>query len=125
MQEEIPREQWIRFFDDFSKRHQGWIVTLEVLGQDLGDQEHASQLPLVGISADLKDREISINVLVGDRPETHLTHIINTPGRVFAKEPEEPAHEALEIESGDGTKTLLSFSHIPPEEIERQLPQPT
>jgi hypothetical protein len=122
MQGEIPREQWIRFFDDFSKRHQGWVVTLEILGKDLGDQESATQLPLVGISADLKDRESSINVLVGDRPETHLTHIITKPGRVLAKEPEEPAHEALEIESGDGTKTILHFNHIPPEQVERQLP---
>ena len=38
---EIPREQWIRYFDDFSKNHEGWIVTLEVIGSDIGDQEEA------------------------------------------------------------------------------------
>ena len=119
---QIPREQWLRFFDDFSKQHQGWIVTLEVLGRDLGDQEHTTQLPLVGISADVKDRESNVHVLVGDRPETHLTHIIYTPARVLFKQPEEPAHDSIEIESQDGTTTLLSFSHVPIEQVERQLP---
>ena len=28
---EIPRDQWTRFFDDFSKQHEGWIVNWEVL----------------------------------------------------------------------------------------------
>ena len=36
---EIPREQWNTFFDDFSKKHEGWIVNWEVLGKDIGDQE--------------------------------------------------------------------------------------
>ena len=28
---EIPRERWVSFFDDFSKQHEGWIVTVEVI----------------------------------------------------------------------------------------------
>ena len=30
--QEIPRQQWVKFFDEFSKSHQGWIVSWEVLG---------------------------------------------------------------------------------------------
>ena len=62
---DIPREQWIKFFDDFSWRHEGWIVTLEVLGPDIGNQEEANNLPLVGISADVKARENQIEIIVG------------------------------------------------------------
>ena len=119
---EIPREQWVKFFNDFSKQHEGWVVALEVLRSDIGDQEEATKLPLVGISADVKDGESRINIAIGGRLDVHLTHGIDTPKRVWLKEPEEPAHETIAVESEDGTMTLVHFHHIPPEEIERLLP---
>jgi hypothetical protein len=122
---EIPREEWIRFFDDFSKKHEGWIVTVEVLGSDIGYQEEANGLPLVGISADLKDRENRIEIIVGGRVDADLTRIIEKPERVWIKQPQEVADEAVEVESKDGTKTLVSFHYVSPEEIERQLPDKT
>lgn len=118
---EIPREKWVGFFDEFSKQRKGWVVTVEVLGADLGDQEEANGLPLVGISADVRDRENRITIMVGDRPDAHLTRIINNPKRVWVKMPEEAAHEALEVEDEDGTRTLVSFRHILAEETDRQL----
>jgi hypothetical protein len=122
---EIPREQWVRFFNDFSKQHEGWVVTLEVLGSNIGAQEEVTRLPFVGISADVKDRENRIDIIVGGRPDAHLTHGINAPKRVWLKEPEEVAHEAVAVESEDGTTTLMRFEHLPPEETERQLPPKT
>lgn len=119
---EIPREQWPRFFDDFSRQHQGWIVNLELHGSELGAQEEASGLPLVGISADSKDRENQIEIIVGGRPDADVTRIINTPKRVWVKSPKVVGDEALEVESKDGITTLLSFHHVPPERFERQLP---
>ncbi|HEV2668281.1 MAG TPA: DUF5335 family protein, partial [Blastocatellia bacterium] len=87
---DIPREQWIRFFDDFSKNHEGWIVTLEVIGTDIGDQEEADRLPLVGISADLKAGENRIEIIVGGRPDADVTRFINGPKHVWVKEPRIP-----------------------------------
>lgn len=119
---DIPREQWIRFFDDFSKSHEGWIVPLEVVGSDIGDQEEASGLPLVGISADVKARENRLDIIVGGRPDADVTRFIEKPKHVWVKEPRAPGDEAIEVESEDGTSTLLNFHHIPPERTERQLP---
>ena len=119
---EITREQWIKYFDDFSKNHEGWVVTLEVIGSDLGDQEEASGLPLVGISADVKDRENRIEIIVGGRPDADVTRFIDTPKSVWVKESGIPGDEAVEVESEDGTKTLLNFHRVLPEQTERQLP---
>jgi hypothetical protein len=119
---EIPREQWIKFFDDFSKQHEGWIVNWEVLGCDIGDQEKTTRLPLVGISADVKGRAPRIDVMVGGRLDAHVAQIIEKPKRVWFKHPEQPGHEAIEVESEDGRVTLVTFSHIDPEEAERLLP---
>jgi Family of unknown function (DUF5335) len=119
---DIPREQWIRFFDDFSKNHEGWIVTMEVLGADIGDQEEVNNLPLVGISADLKARENRVEIIVGGRPDVDVTRFIERPKHIWVKEPGLPGDEAMEIESEDGIKTILNFHRIRPEETERQLP---
>ena len=120
--QEIPREQWPRFFDDFSRQHQGWIVNLELLGSEIGDQEEASGLPLVGISADSKDGENRLVIIIGGSPDADVTRIINAPQRVWVKPPRMPGDEAVEVESKDGVTTLLTFQRIPPERTERQLP---
>lgn len=120
---EVPRGRWIKFFDDFSKEHQGWIATVEVIGPEIGDQEEAAGLPLVGISADLKDAENRIEVTVGGRPDAHITHTINNPQTVELKPAAEAGDEAIEVKSDDGTITLVTFQHIMPEVVERQLPR--
>jgi hypothetical protein len=119
---DIPREQWVRFFDDFSKNHEGWIVTLKVIGADIGDQEEVSRLPLVGISADVKSHENRVEIIVGGEPGADVTRFIESPKHVWVKESRIPGDESIEVESEDGIKTLLNFHRIRPEETERQLP---
>ena len=120
---EIPRDQWIKFFNEFSKQHEGWIVTMDVIGSDIGDQEEAAGLPLVGISADLKDKANRIEIILGGRPDADLTRIVNNPKQVWFKDSEEVGDEAIEVESDDDVKTLFSVRHIPPNVTERQLPR--
>lgn len=119
---EIPREQWGKYFDDFSKKYEGWVVDVEELDSEIGDQKEAIGLPLVGISADLKDRENRVEVIIGGRPDADVTRIINAPKRVWVKEPQAAGDEVIEVESEDGTRTLITLRHVPPEETGRQLP---
>ena len=70
------------------------------------------------ILADLKNRENYIEIIVGNRPETHLTRTIPTPQRVWFKRPQ-PGLEAVEVESEGGRMNLVRFIYIP---LERQLP---
>jgi hypothetical protein len=104
----------------------GWITTVELIGPDLGDQQQAADLPLLGITADLKDRENRIEVTLGARfgsqEDAHLTHTINDPETVELKPADEEGHEAVKVKSADGTITLVTFHHIVPYTVERQLP---
>jgi hypothetical protein len=118
---EVPRDQWKSFFDGFSRQHEGWIVTLELLAADIGDQDESTRLPLVGISADVKG-ENRIEISVGGRRDAHLTHIINDPKQVWITERDDGIHDALEVESGDGRRTIVSFRRVAPVQTERQLP---
>jgi hypothetical protein len=118
--QEITRDEWATFFDGFSLQHQEWLVTVEALGAEIGAQVEARELPLQGVTADLKgDGKDSISIMVGKSPEEHVTHTINAPTHVRLKKNEEGADEALEIESASGITTLVRFrSAVPPEMVD-------
>jgi hypothetical protein len=108
--QEIPRDEWTTFLDSFSRQHEGWLATLEVLGSDIGAQQEARDLPLEGISATSRDSgPATIAISLGKTPEDHVTHTIAEPTRVWLEQTSEGANAALEIESADEVKTLLRF----------------
>lgn len=108
---EIPREEWVLFFNVFSRRHDRWLVTLEILGSDFGDQIEGRSLRFEGINADLKGGENRITIDLGEGPDGNLSHAISRPTRVWLGqiEAEMGTFETLEIESEDGRKTLVRF----------------
>jgi hypothetical protein len=115
---EIPPSEWSAFFDSFSRQHQGWLVTIEVLAFDIGAQVVARELALQGITAEMKDEsEGAISIMAGGGPEAHVTHTITAPTQVRLKQSEEGADEALEIESASATITLVRFRSAMPTEM--------
>jgi Family of unknown function (DUF5335) len=105
---EVPARDWTAFFDSFSRQHQGWLVRLSVLDPKLGAQVEAHELPLQGIVADPRGRGIAIQL--GARPDD-LEHSVRHPRRVWVEiaGDRDDAEAAVEIESAEGTKTLLEF----------------
>ncbi|MFL6208733.1 MAG: DUF5335 family protein [Pyrinomonadaceae bacterium] len=107
---EIPHNEWNAFFEIFSKQHEGWLATVEVLGPDIGAQEEAHELPLVGITADLKGSDAdAISISVGKAAADHITHTITGAAHVRLEQAENGADEALQIESAGGATTLVRF----------------
>jgi hypothetical protein len=105
---EIPRDEWAEFLDSFSRQHEGWLVTIEVLGTEIGAQVEAQGKPLEGITADLKgNREASISITVGMNPAERVTHNITAPKQVRIEQAENGADMALQIESAEGVTTLV------------------
>ena len=106
---EIPREAWARRLNEFTTIHEGWLVSLDVLGAELGAQPEIDNLPLLGVSADRIDHDSTIVVSVARSASEHLTHIIEGVTRIYIERTDDGADAALLIESGDGTKTILRF----------------
>ena len=107
---EIPKNEWPKFFDNFSIKHQGWSVTLEIFGTELGAQVQERELPLVGI-VDERD-EIHGNrivIMFGEKPDDHLTHRIDRATEVSLEQTDGGADVALAIKSADGVMALLRF----------------
>ena len=107
---EIPRGEWVKFLDSFSRRHEGWLVTAEVGGCEIGAQVGARELPLEGIAAELKaGGEDVITIILGGGSRAHVTHNISQPTHVRIEQTESGADMTLQIESGSGVTTLVRF----------------
>ncbi|HSB11429.1 MAG TPA: DUF5335 family protein [Blastocatellia bacterium] len=107
--QEIPTHEWERFFNEFSRRHRGWLVTIELLQSDLGDQIQAQDLPLEGITLEATEvGEYDIIIMAGASPDARISHTVAMPRRVWVKQNDEGADEALEIESFTGA-VLVRF----------------
>jgi hypothetical protein len=116
---EISRDRWVDFFDSFSQQHKGWLITIEVLDLELGDQVEASSLALEGITAEINESgEDKIIVIAGKEPDSHISHTIAAPRKVWLKQTEEGADEALDIESDTGAVIVSFRSAVLPELVD-------
>jgi hypothetical protein len=116
---EIPRTEWAAFFDSFSLQHEGWRVTLEIFGPDIGDQIEERDLALEGVTAELADGGDKIEIMIGAQPDDHITHTISAPAQVSLEQTDEGADVALAVKAADGTTTLLRFrSAVLPEMVD-------
>ena len=117
---EIPKNEWTGFFDSFSRRHEGWLVNLEIFGPEIGAQVEQREMALEGI-IDESDEVAgnTIIIMTGAKPEGHITHSIIQPTAVSLEQTDEGADAALAIKSNDGTTTLLRFrSAVLPEMVD-------
>jgi hypothetical protein len=108
--QDIPRTEWAPFLDAFSRQHEGWLTTIEVVTTGLGAHREVRDKPLTGITEDrIRGDAASISVSAGERPEDHVTHVIERPSRVALELTEEGAHKGIRIESENGEMTLVLF----------------
>jgi hypothetical protein len=116
---EIARNEWVAFFDSFSNRHRGWLVTIEIMNPEIGDQTLAHDLPLEGITAELiDDRADEIQIVAGSKPDSHVSDTVTGPTNVWLKSSEEDADEALEIQGEDKTVLIRFRSVVRPESVD-------
>ncbi|HEV8606228.1 MAG TPA: DUF5335 family protein [Tepidisphaeraceae bacterium] len=106
----ISEEQWIEFFDRFSREHVGCPVTIKVLDKESGPLNIAEGLALEGISFDTKGtRPCAIEISMGDRPDGHVNHVIDMP--LHIRELEGANGEIdVQIEPATGPITLIHVS---------------
>ncbi|HZQ47353.1 MAG TPA: DUF5335 family protein, partial [Verrucomicrobiae bacterium] len=96
---EIPRSQWVRFFNRFSQDHEGWPAEVKVLENGRRSEVEARTLPLQGISVDLKaGANDTTSIMLDMKPTLHLTHLVPHTKHVVLKEDQ----QELEVVSADG-----------------------
>ena len=110
---EIPTNEWSEFFDSFSRKHEGWLVSVEILGMEIGAQVEQRDQALEGITNEWNEGAgNTITIMTEAKPEGHITHSITHPTAVSLEQTDEGADVALAIKSNDGTTTLLRFRSV-------------
>lgn len=106
----IPRSDWPKFFDSFSRQHEGWLATLEIFATEIGAQVEEDEMAFEGI-VDESNETLGdqIIVMMGAKRDDHITHTIAGPTDVSLEQTDEGADVALAITSEGGAVTLLRF----------------
>lgn len=119
MTREIPRTEWPEFFDTFSRAHDTWLVAVEVMNAEVGDQIEGRDLRFRGIVAEPKLPHNQLSIMLETSGGSHLSHFVDKPAHVWLESTSEGADEALQIEDANHTRTLMRFrSAVRPETVD-------
>jgi hypothetical protein len=104
---EIQPARWSRALAEFSALHEGWLISVDILASAIGAQPELHDLPLTGVVAERQKTGDTITISAGRSNESQITHTIHWPTRVWIERTQEGADAAMQIESAEGTTTIL------------------
>lgn len=118
----VDRSQWTELFDFFSRRHEGWLVSVSVESPGSRDRRYVSfGVPLHGIVAELDEGRDAVMVFTGGAG-AHEGHFIRHPVSLVADDSVEEADVQLTITDRDGDRTTIEiFSPMLPELVDGML----
>lgn len=96
--DKLDKARWEDFFDTVSDAVEGKLVTLEIVGADVGDQIEADQLSLTGMTYDRNDDAMYVEF--DNSAETHIVHAVASPREIYVEIGEEGLQEVMIIDGG-------------------------
>ncbi len=102
---QIPLSDWRRTLDELSRSYDGALVSLEIVGGEVGAEEEVHEQPLRGITSDPS----GITVQIEQRGGLHLGHHVAHPKKLRVVETRGGAVVAVEIEDDEGIYSLVRF----------------
>jgi len=107
------------FFDTFSRQHQGWLATLEVIDPNAGAEEEVHELPLQSVTVGFEtDEPENIEINFGKTDQDHVSHVIDKPSHVWLEQTIQRVNAAVEIESEESRALLRFRSPVSPEFVD-------
>ncbi len=118
IEREIPRTDWHRFAEEFTRRHRGWLVELDVFptkdaaecapADDEAQRQLARGLPLASLMAVPNPHGTSF-VLQGGTERRTTRVLVARPKSVRVQKTADEADVGLCIDAEDGQTTRLAF----------------
>jgi hypothetical protein len=106
--QELAAERWVEYFDAIATRVEGLLVTIEVMGEQLGDQLEVERLPLQVIGYDHNDNVLEVAVGGrGPRYPVVLRHFISSPQTISVEEAGRGTPSAILVTDASGDRTLI------------------
>src|SRR5207302_1560844 len=93
---------------DFTRTHAGSISVIDIHGEGENARHRMIRgLPFVGVTLEERDGTETIDLMIGDNLDAHVTHMIPSPSKVFVDKAPTGHGDKVEIEAGDGTVTSV------------------
>jgi hypothetical protein len=110
--QDVAPDRWTPFLAEFTRENRGAHARLTVIGvnTDVGVSVETENRPFDGVSADLKDGEHTVWISFGSGVRDHTTHSVPRATAIRTLAAVEGGGTVLEVESADGTKTLLELA---------------
>jgi hypothetical protein len=122
---EIAKKDWDRFLEEFSHRHQGWLV--EVQPVPSGEMQNLQALPLEAMSRHVNGEEEAFVIFVQnqDLPHGHLVRSIPEPSRLEVEDRGGGDEKTLRVTSANGS-TVVRLQRVirPPTNVQRSTARP-
>ena len=95
----IPQTEWSEFLKAFSRRHEHWLVTIEINDSKTGETVASRFMPLQSVQLDLEDQKNPrINVTVRS-DEKEIKHILFRPSEVILDVADDGNDQAIRVVS--------------------------
>ena len=104
----INRADWTNFVDAYSRRHDGWLISVAVEEGSAPRRYVTRDAPLRGVVAELDEDISSMMVFTGDTTP-HATHFIEHATGLEVEETGDGADAGLTIIDESGVRTILEF----------------
>jgi hypothetical protein len=110
----IEKAEWGSFCNNVVKTYYGYEARLEIIGRAFGDQLEAAWLPFSGLSYDPHHNQFFITVGgISSNYPVHLTHTVDSPTKLHAKQAGNGDLSSILIVSGDKTELLIHLRRQP------------
>jgi Family of unknown function (DUF5335) len=111
--QELPRDRWTSYFDDFSRRIGTVEVTVEVEAPDLGTQIEADRVLLTGVTYDHGDDVLVIGLDAPGGEREDAERVISHPQRIFVEGEFAEEGMAIAVEDAEGQRTIVTLARPP------------
>ena len=106
----IPREEWVRALNGFTRCHDGWLVSFDIIPPQGTPQREFENLPLLGVSTDRLDHDGTLAISVSRSRSEHLTHIVHSVERLSIERTAAPTLDASDV----GSRSVRTTNVIRP-----------
>jgi single-stranded DNA-specific DHH superfamily exonuclease len=113
----VPASQWLKFCEDFTRQHHGWLVGLHQMDtKTLEEDAHSKSLEIPMLSGHHPLQEVregntndlsEVMVTVGEGVD-EASFLIEDVIALYQQQ-EGKAHQGLRIDSGNGKSTVIEF----------------